>query len=212
MNVRALLVRLGAFVALLALGFLVQADRAEAERIVSPVLSQATCTANGGSWSGISAIEGTCTYAANSFYATINCGVDHTYFVTYGNDQDPEASCVYVEPDVEVEVVVPKEPPPDYGQKCKLIQIDRVLKVGGTFNANWIGLMNSIRFRQPGAGLQFISMIPGTLTYEQVHPDHDHKHRAGDFENGFLLDRGRWQASCWGPEGTFGTPIIVHVK
>ena len=104
------------------------------------------------------------------------------------------------------------DPEPIIGNKCKLIKIDQTLSVGGTFRAKWIGIMQSIRFRRTLDGLVFLFPITGTLTYEKVHPEHGHLHRAADFKNGFQLDRGRWEATCWGPDGTFGTAFIVIVQ
>ena len=88
--------------------------------------------------------------------------------------------------------------------KCKLISIDSVVNIGTPFAASWLGILESIRFRQLGAGLNFISPLSGSIHWENGF-------RAGDFSP-FGLDRGRWEASCWGAGGTFGTPLIVFVK
>lgn len=177
-----------------------------------PLLSsKSDCEGMGGSWSGSSDDVGTCTYAANSAVAIQACGSDHIYYETIDPDFVKTTSCESLITSPEI-TWSEREPEPEIGSKCKLIEIDPILYVGRTFNAKWIGIMNSIRFRQAGAGLEFITMIPGTLTYEQVHPEHDHLHRAGDFRNGFLLEPGRWEATCWGPEGTFGTAFVVTVQ
>jgi hypothetical protein len=202
---------------LIILVVLAQFDASSARVVPSPLFSsQSDCQAAGGSWSGSNSNIGTCTYASNSGTATQACGANFIYKVTYDIDFVATNSCTadlsssggssssYAS-GTEIE-----EP----GDKCKLIEIDSQFAVAGTFHAKWIGVMGSIRFRQPLGGLEFISMIAGTLTYETVDPDHehDHLHRAADFRNGFILDRGRWEATCWGPSGTFGTAFVIYVQ
>ncbi len=194
---------------LVGLMAILQINSASADIVDRPRFSTKTvCQADGGSWSGNNDNFGTCTYPANGAFAIQHCGDDHTYTVTANLDESTDTSCSLIAGST---TTSSNEPPIEYEEKCKLIEIDPILHVGGTFNAKWIGLMTSIRFRQPLGGLQFITMIPGTLTYEQVHPDHQYMHYSAYFQNGFLIDRGRWQASCWGPEGTFGAPIIINV-
>ncbi len=188
---------------------ILQVNSASAEILGRPrYTSNSDCVAAGGSWSGSDDEIGTCTYPANSALAIQECGADLAFIVNFNRDESIVDYCAAIDPGT----TPSSEPPIEYEKKCKLIEIDRVLHVGGTFNAKWIGLMTSIRFRQPLGGLQFITMNPGTLIYEPVHPGHDFKHFSAYFQNGFLIDRGRWQASCWGPEGTFGAPIIVNVE
>jgi len=88
--------------------------------------------------------------------------------------------------------------------KCKLLSIDSLLNIGTSFSASWIGTIDSIRFRQTGAGIIFVPLTAGTVHFEDGH-------RAGEFF-AFGLDRGRWEATCFGPGGTFGTAKIVFVK
>ena len=88
--------------------------------------------------------------------------------------------------------------------KCKLLSIDNPVHIGTPFDASWIGRLDSIRFRQAGAGTVFIAPLAGTVHFEDGH-------RAAEFSP-FGLDRGRWEATCWGPEGTFGTAKVVFVQ
>ncbi len=190
---------------------ILQSDFLSAENLRAPLTSRQTdCEGAGGSWVGSSDELGTCTYPSNSAYAISNCGPDHIYKETSHLEV---FLCVSVKSSVKPSVVsLPQEPEPEIGSKCKLVDIDRIFNVGGTFEAEWIGIMESIRFRQPGAGLEFITWVPGTLIFTLVDPEDDHLYRSAQFQNGFTLDRGRWEATCWGPEGTFGTAFIVNVK
>lgn len=203
---------------LLAVILISQFEQSSAEIVDRPLLtSQSDCLSGGGSWSGSDDTTGTCTYVANGALAINACGANQTYLVVYSLDPDfvlsVTSSCVAASaPSPSGLSYYEREPEPEIGQKCKLIEIDSVLSVGGSFNAKWIGVLESIRFRQPLGGLVFITAIPGTLSYEQIHPGHDALHRSADFQNGFKLDRGRWQATCWGPEGTFGTAFIINVQ
>lgn len=193
---------------------ILQINSASAEIVDRPRYStKSDCEANGGSWSGNNDFFGPCTYPTNSAFAIQHCGNNQTYTVIANPDESVDTNCTAIVSGTTSSDDPPSDDPPiEYDEKCKLIEIDPILNVGGTFNAKWIGLMTSIRFRQPLGGLQFITMIPGTLTFEQVHPGHEYMHFSAYFQNGFLIDRGRWQASCWGPEGTFGAPIIVNVE
>jgi hypothetical protein len=51
------------------------------------------CLGGFGSWTGIDAETGTCTYAANSNRAIANCGADHTFTETFHSDETTSTAC-----------------------------------------------------------------------------------------------------------------------
>lgn len=54
------------------------------------------CANQGGSWSGINADEGTCTYPANSTEALNFCGADQQYTITYDSDGQWTTLCTAI--------------------------------------------------------------------------------------------------------------------
>jgi hypothetical protein len=60
---------------------------------------QDDCIGNFGSWSGIDAETGTCTYAANSNWAIANCGADHIFTESFHPDESTTSGCtLYIAP------------------------------------------------------------------------------------------------------------------
>lgn len=63
---------------------------------VTPAFAaQSLCTSNGGTWDGVDADNGTCTYPAGSSIAIAACGSDgFPYVITYVADVEEKAECV----------------------------------------------------------------------------------------------------------------------
>lgn len=69
--------------------------------VLSPIDASATieddCVLDGGSWDGLGADDGTCTFSANSSEAVSNCGADSIYSVTYNsNTEEITPACTAV--------------------------------------------------------------------------------------------------------------------
>ena len=56
--------------------------------------AQVTCEGNGGSWSGISASTGTCTYPEGNLFATQACGAGYDYTEEWVTNEGPEPACI----------------------------------------------------------------------------------------------------------------------
>ena len=122
--------------------------------------------------------------------------------VTYYSDGGPTSLCLILASDTVSTDSTPAGPA-SLG-KCKLLSIDSPVQVGEEFHATWVGRLDSIRFRQSGAGLHFQFPILGSAHF-------DDGARAARFSS-TGLDRGRWLASCWGEEGTFGVEKAVLIQ
>ncbi len=157
-------------------------------------------------WNGAggSVLTGTCTHTANGALALFHCGPDTIKIDVYVNGFITSIFCGSI-PSAPSSALAPTTPGPAQLGKCKLISIPSLIHVGTTFDASWIGRLDSIRFRQKRAGLVFISPITGTVHF-------DDGHLTGEFSSLFVLDRGRWEATCWGQTGTFGSVKIVFVQ
>lgn len=169
------------------------------ESKAGPFTPDTYCESKGGSWSGSSGAfaTGTCTFEPGTYPDTPLCPVDYTTLVLFDGGANGLHDCVAPPTSL-------ASPGPAARGKCKLLDIDNSLQVGHIFSAAWIGNLESIRFRQSSGATTFIQSVSGTEHFENGH-------RAGSFlASG--LDRGRWEASCWGAEGTFGATKIVFIK
>ena len=168
--------------------------------LAGPFTPDTWCEAKGGTWSGTSGVSatGTCTFSPGTYPDSPLCPSGHTTLTFYVGGANGLSGCVAPA------YSGPPSPGPATLGKCKLLSIDSPVAVGETFSATWIGGLESLRFRRTLAGPYFISPLAGTFHYENGH-------RAGDFSM-FGLDRGRWEVTCWGSDGTFGTAKIVFVQ
>jgi len=188
----------GVFLALIiTLSMQVSSARAGAE--------STTCIGNGGSWSGdIPSDVGTCSYPAGSLISLTNCSSEpeYSWVKTFYLGGTTSSYCII--PAGNTNPSDSHRPGPAALGKCKLLSVNTPIGLGSLFEASWIGKLDSIRFRQSGGTISFVSAIPGTIHFEDGH-------RAGTF-HALGLNRGRWEATCWGPEGTFGTAKIVFIN
>lgn len=154
---------------------------------------------------GGSNLTGTCTHAANSNFALFHCGADTIKIDVYVDGSITSIFCGSVpsSPSSATSSTTTSPGPAQLG-KCKLLSIDSMLHIGTNFDSSWIGKLDSIRFRRNMAGTVFVPPLAGTFHFEDGH-------RAGEFFT-FGLDRGRWEATCWGSDGTFGTAFVVFVQ
>lgn len=105
-------------------------------------------------------------------------------------------------------------PPPvplDWGERCKLLDIDSPIFIGPalSFSARWRGNIEGLRFQGP-SGIVIINPFEASMHFEDGA-------RAGAFStmdaSGAvpLLSPGNYQVSCMGPGGTLGESISVKV-
>ena len=173
----------------------------------SDALAEATdgqdvdCEKKGGAWLGTSgpSATGTCAFPPGNIATIKNRGTDATYMEHYVDGRFDVWQCIST----------PSSPPASApilqrNQRCKLLTIDSPLHIGTSASGSWIGVLDTICFRQTLGNTIFINPVAGTLHFESGH-------LAGEFSS-FGLDGGRWEATCMGPAGTFGTAKVVFVK
>jgi len=178
---------------------------------------EAACEAAGGSWGDL---FDTCFYPNAHSLSVSNCDANGTdpedigiYSETFLGDKKVGEGCDYASDFDELVASHSSSssssrgqpsPPQKRNLACKLLSIDSPIYVGDNYRASWVGVIESIHFRRSMAGTTFISPLAGSLHF-------DDGHRAGDFSS-IGLDRGRWEATCWGPGGTFGTAKVVFIQ
>ena len=90
--------------------------------------------------------------------------------------------------------------------RCRLISVDKPVYVGTTFQAEWRGPLNSLRLREPGASILFLSPLPGSVHWT------NNSSRVGTFASSGVVDVGNYFASCFADEGMVGAEIKTIVR
>jgi hypothetical protein len=90
--------------------------------------------------------------------------------------------------------------------RCRLISVDKPVYVGSSFQAEWRGPLNSLRLREPGASVLFLSPVPGSVHWTS------NSSRVGTFATSGLVDVGNYFASCFSNEGMVGAEIKTIVR
>jgi len=90
--------------------------------------------------------------------------------------------------------------------RCRLISVDKPIHVATTFQAEWRGPLISLRLREPGASILFLSPVPGSVQWTS------NNSKVGTFATLGVVDVGNYFASCMSDIGMVGAEIKTEVR
>jgi hypothetical protein len=170
------------------------------------------CEGYGGTWTGSSVNEvgGWCVGVTEGLWFDIYCEPDDVSFsfalIYYKEDPGPSSFWDVTNGICQSASSAPTHHTPAEPVRCRLISVDKPIYVGTTFQAEWRGSLNSLRLREPGASILFLSPVPGSVHWTS------NNSRVGTFATSGVVDVGNYFASCFGNEGMVGAEVKTIVR